>query len=176
MKDDIAGFVMLEPASAANAANAAAALQRCCNTLGVPSALVSETATQFKRHLLANITTILHVDHRFSAETSPWTNGTVENVMKAILRMLKALLVEYRIAVTGWEHFVPIARWPLAHRIARVSDARRTRLGLVVSRQPFLRLWSATNTQSWMWSLSPMTLSEPWSEIWLLLWMSCTNR
>lgn len=101
MQDDIAGFVMLEPASAANAANAAAALQGWCNPLGVPSVLVSETATHFKRHLLAKITTVLDVDRRFSAANSSWTNGTVENVMKETLRMLKALLVEYRIAVTG---------------------------------------------------------------------------
>lgn len=34
MKEDITGFVLLEPASAANASNAAAGLQRWCTTLG----------------------------------------------------------------------------------------------------------------------------------------------
>ena len=39
---DITGLVTLEPASAANAENAAAGLQRWCTTLGVPSVLVSD--------------------------------------------------------------------------------------------------------------------------------------
>ena len=43
MKEDITGFVVLEPASAANAENAAAGLQRWCTTLGVPSVLMSDT-------------------------------------------------------------------------------------------------------------------------------------
>ncbi|CAN0274200.1 unnamed protein product, partial [Scytosiphon promiscuus] len=113
LKEDITGFVMLEPASAADAANAAAGLQRWCTTLGVPSVLVSDTATHFKNHLLAKFTTLLGVDHRFTVANSPWTNGTVENVMKEVLRVLKALLVEYRSAVTDWEHFVPMVQWAL---------------------------------------------------------------
>ena len=51
MKEDITGFVMLEPVSAANADNAAVGSQRWCTTLGVPSVLVSDTATHFKNHL-----------------------------------------------------------------------------------------------------------------------------
>lgn len=122
LKEDITGFVMLEPASAANAENAAAGLQRWCTTLGVPSVLVSDTATHFKNHLLAKLTTLLGVDHRFAVANSPWSNGTVENVMKEVLRVLKALLVEYRSAVTDWEHFVPMVQWAL-------NSSYRARLG-----------------------------------------------
>ena len=62
------------------------------------------------------------MDLRFAAANSPWTNGTAENVMKAILRVLKALLIEYRCAVTDWEHVVPMVQWAL-------SSSYRARLG-----------------------------------------------
>ena len=53
------------------------------------------------------------MDHRFAVANSPWTNGAVENVMKEVLRVLKALLIEYRSSVTDWEHFVPMVEWAL---------------------------------------------------------------
>ncbi|CAM9136518.1 unnamed protein product, partial [Laminaria digitata] len=122
LKEDITGFVMLEPASAANAENAAAGLQRWCTTLGVPSVLVSDTATHYKNQLLAKVTTLVGVDRRFAVANSPWTNGTVENVIKEVVRLLKALLVEYRSAVTRWEHFRPMVQWAL-------NSSYRVRLG-----------------------------------------------
>ncbi|CAM9831853.1 unnamed protein product [Laminaria digitata] len=89
LEQDITGFVMLEHASASNAENAAAGLQRWCTTPGIPSVLVSDTATHFKNHLLAKLTTLLGVENRFAVAKSPWSNGAVENVMKEVLRVLK---------------------------------------------------------------------------------------
>ena len=121
---EITGFVMLEPAFAATAENAAAGLQHWCTTLGVPSILVSDTATQFKNHILliAKLTTLLDVDYRFAVAKSPWTNGTVENVMEEILRVLKVLLVAYRCAVTDWEQCVSMVQWVF-------NSSYRARLG-----------------------------------------------
>ena len=118
-------LLTLEPASAANAENAAAGLQRRCTSLGIPSLVVhvSDTATQFENHLLAMFTTLLvGLGQRFVLANSPWTNRTVANDMKGGLRMVKALLVEYRSAATDWDLFVLMVEWAL-------NSSYRARLG-----------------------------------------------
>ena len=100
MKEDITGFVMLETSAVANATHAAESLQRWCTTLGVPSVLVSDTASHFKNKVLRKLADGLGVNHQFSVSNSPWTNGTVGSMMKEVQRVLKALLVEYRCAVS----------------------------------------------------------------------------
>ena len=69
----------------ANATHAAAeSLQRWCTTLGAPSVLVSDTASHFKNQLRK----LAHgsgVNHKFAVANSPWTNGTVESMMKEVL-------------------------------------------------------------------------------------------
>ena len=113
IKEDITGFDILEPASAAKAENAAAGLQRWCTTLRISFVLVCDPATYFKNHLLAKLTSLLGMDHRFAVANSLWIKGTVKKVMMEFLRVLKALLVEYRSAVTDWDHFVPMVHWAL---------------------------------------------------------------
>ena len=61
---------------------------------------MGDTAIHLKNRLPAKLTTRLGVNHRFAVANSPWTNGAVENILEGNLRVLKALLVEYRSAVT----------------------------------------------------------------------------
>ena len=147
----------MEPASAANAENASAGLQRRCTTLGVPSlvVLVSDTAARFKDHLLAMFTTLLGVGQRFVLANSPWTNRTVANVMKGGLRVVKALLDEYRTVVTDWEHFAPMVQWAS-------NSSYRARLGCSpynawLDRESTTLLASLVRDQHTV-SLSPTTL------------------
>ena len=102
---------MLKTSAVANATHAAESLQRWCTTLGVPSVLVSGTASHFQSQLLRKLAYGLGVNHQFTVANSPWTDGTVESMMKEVQRVLKALLVEYRCAVNDWEKFVPMVQW-----------------------------------------------------------------
>lgn len=104
---------MLEPVNATNSANAADVLQRWCTTLGVLSIFVSDTASYFKNGTLAKLTNLLGIDHRYAVANSPWTNGSMESIMKEILRIFKVLLVDYRCSVNDWERFVPMVQWAL---------------------------------------------------------------
>lgn len=79
----------------------------------VPSVLVNDTAPSFQTRRLKKLATLFGVDSRFAVANSPSTNATVGCVMKEILRVLKAILVEYRSTVTHWEHFVPMVQWAL---------------------------------------------------------------
>ena len=122
MKEDVTEFFMLETSAVANATHAAESLQRWCTTLGVPSVFVSDTASHFKNQLLRKLADGLGINHQFTVANSPWTNGTVESMMKEVKRMLKALLVEYRCAIHEWEKFVPMVQWAL-------NSSHRQRLG-----------------------------------------------
>ena len=86
MKEDIPGFVMLETSAVANATHAPESLQRWCTTLGVPSVLVSDTASHFKNQILRKLADGLGVNRQFTVANSPWTNGTLESMMKEVQR------------------------------------------------------------------------------------------
>ena len=70
MKEDITGSVILETSAVANATHAAQSLQRWCSTLGVPSVLVSDTASHFKNQLLRKLADGLGVNHQFTVANS----------------------------------------------------------------------------------------------------------
>ena len=175
LKEDITGFAMLEPASAANADNATVGLRRWLTTLGVPSVLVSDTATHYDNHLLAKLTTRLGMDHHFAVTSSPWINDTVQNVTKEVLNVSKALLIEYRSAVTDWEHFVSMVQWTL-------NSSYRARLGgspyeAWFGREPTTLLASLVRDQQDVVDFVLLTNDNVRSmvEPWPLLSISCAN-
>ena len=87
-------------------------LRHWCTALGVPSVLVSDISSHFRNNLVAKHTS-LGVDHVLAVANSPWTNGKVENVIKEVLRVSKALLTEDRGAIIDWGHFLPTVEWAL---------------------------------------------------------------
>ena len=117
MNKDITGFVMLETSAVANATHAAEPLQRWCTTLGVPSVLVSGTASHFQSQLLRKLAYGLGVNHQFTGANSPWTNGTVESMMTEVQRVLKALLVDYHVPSTIGENLYPWCNGRYTHHI-----------------------------------------------------------
>jgi len=64
----------------------------------------------------------LGINHRFSVANSAWTNGTVERMMREILRTAKSILNERRRPLSEWIVVVPAIQWAL-------NTAWRKRLG-----------------------------------------------
>lgn len=56
---------------------------------------VSNTATHFKNRALRLLAETLRVSHHFAVVNSPWTNGTVECILREIVRTFKTLLKEW---------------------------------------------------------------------------------
>lgn len=75
LKEGKTGFAMLEAVAAANATNAAEAIQWWH---------ASDTAMIFRNSIQRDLANYLGVNNQFAAENSPWTNGTVETVMNGI--------------------------------------------------------------------------------------------
>ena len=60
---------------------------------------VSDTATHFKNAILTRLREALRVDHQFAVAYSPWSNGTCERMMKEVVRSLRSIILEQRLAV-----------------------------------------------------------------------------
>ena len=94
--DDLSNFMWLEPTESFTAASTAKHLLRWCKTLGVPEVCMSDTASHFKNGVIKTLEGVLRAEHRFAVATSPWSNGTCERMVRAVVRALKAILQEER--------------------------------------------------------------------------------
>ena len=112
MLDDMSNWVWLEPTGACTARNTAQHLVAWCKTLGVPEVVVSDTASHFKNHLMAELEKSLGINRKFAAN-SPWSNGTCERMMREVVKTLKAMLQEERRSTRDWVDFVPAVQWAL---------------------------------------------------------------
>ena len=65
--DDLSNFVSLEPAEVCTVEVTVKHLLNLCKTMGVPRVWMSDTATQFKNRVIAQLSDALKVDHRFAA-------------------------------------------------------------------------------------------------------------
>ena len=55
----------------------------------------------------------LGIQHRFSVANNTWTNGTVERMMREILKTAQAVLNECRRPLSEWIVTVPDIHWAL---------------------------------------------------------------
>ena len=73
--DDSSNFVSLEPAEACTAGVTAKHLLNWCKSTGVQGVWMSDTATQIKNRVIAQLSDAFKVSHRFVVAYTPWCNG-----------------------------------------------------------------------------------------------------
>ena len=113
MLDDVSNWVWLEPTGACTARLTAQHLLTWCKVLGVPDVFVSDTASHFKNHMMAELEKALGVERKFAVANSPWSNGTCERMMREVVRTLKALIQEERRSTRDLVDLVPAVQWAL---------------------------------------------------------------
>lgn len=64
--------------------------------------LLTDQGSHFKTTLMKNLTDEMQIRHHFTIAYCPWSNGTVERLCKEILRIARALLSEWKLAVGRW--------------------------------------------------------------------------
>ena len=111
--EDVSGYAWLRPARACAANFVAGELVEWCSVFGSPKTWVSDNATHFKNRVLRKVARQLGITHRFSVANSAWTNGTVERMMREVLRVAKAVLNERRRPLSEWIAVVPSVQWAL---------------------------------------------------------------
>ena len=108
IKDDFSGYVWLLPCKHADAWTTAQHLTTWFASFGVSAQWVSDRGSHFKNTLIDKIRQNLRVHHHFTTAYTPFANGTVERVCRETLRVLRALLSEYRMPIAQWPDVVPV--------------------------------------------------------------------
>jgi hypothetical protein len=113
--DDASRFLQLTVAKTPTAEAATDALLRWSANFGIAKVWVSDGASHYVNEIVKELSERLSVKHHIVVAYSPWANGTVESMMSQILRVLCALLSEWRMQENDWPLLVPIVQGIMNH-------------------------------------------------------------
>ena len=122
--------------------------------MGVPRVWVSDTATHFKNRVIAQLSDALKVDHRFAVAYTPWSNGTCERMVRAVVRALKSILSEQQKQVAEWVDVFPAAQWALNTSFR--ARYRNTPYCVMFGRAPRTTLPALTTVTGGEWNVDVM--------------------
>ncbi|KAJ8527394.1 hypothetical protein ON010_g14869 [Phytophthora cinnamomi] len=115
IKDDASNYVRLVPSIAADADTTYNALLDWFASFGVCRTWVSDQGTHFRNKTIEALQHAIGAHHHFTTVRCPWANGTVEVVMREILRCCRALLSEWRLQTKEWPRVIKIVQMVLNH-------------------------------------------------------------
>lgn len=110
LKDDLSGYTWLVPTKTADAENTARELARWFAAFGVVSSWVSDQGSHFKNAVVAELKEHLRATHHFTLAYSPWSNGTVEQMNRQILKAIRAISSELKLSFKCWPEIVPLVQ------------------------------------------------------------------
>jgi transposase InsO family protein len=108
LKDDASSFIQLDAAIEPTADVTCDSLQSWGSRFGIPQTWVSDRGTHFKNSVIEEMRRRYGAIHHFVLAHCPWANGTVETFMSQILRVLRALLSEFRMEDYQWPKLLPL--------------------------------------------------------------------
>ncbi|OWZ03305.1 Retrotransposon protein, Ty3-gypsy subclass [Phytophthora megakarya] len=86
---------------------------------------ISDPGTHFKNEVMEELCTSLKSKQIFSSMYRPWINRYVERVNEYILKVLRVLIIDYKINHRDWPRLVPVVHASL-HRTAVPSLSGNT--------------------------------------------------
>ncbi|KAG2946424.1 hypothetical protein PC110_g21117 [Phytophthora cactorum] len=115
VKDGLSHFCELFPCSTPTAYVASEALLMWHARYGTPKMLLSDQGSHFRNETMAHLATRLKIELRFTPVYSPWLNSTVERLNRDVLRVIRALLMEYSLDRYEWPYLLPVLQANLNH-------------------------------------------------------------
>lgn len=115
IKDDASKFVWLISCHTADGKATYTHLLDWFANFGVFRTWVSDQGTHFKNKVIEALQHALGAHHHFTTARCPWANGTVEVVMREVLRSYRALLLEWRLQPSDWPRIIKIVQMLLNH-------------------------------------------------------------
>ncbi len=102
LKDDAGKYLMLVNCARAGSTEAAQGLLTWFAFFGIVRVWVSDQGSHFKNEVIKDVQHVLGAQHHFVTALCPWANGTVEAANRAVLRVFRALLSEWKMPMTAW--------------------------------------------------------------------------
>lgn len=107
LKNDCSGYVFLRPTENADAASASAVLMKYFTTFVPVLQWFPGQGKHFCNELMQHIASSLGAKHICSTVYVLWSQGTVKEVCKEVLRVMRALNLDMRVAEIEWPLTVP---------------------------------------------------------------------
>lgn len=115
IKDDLSSYTWLHPCANADSEAATNAIAKWISCFGCMPWLVTDQGSHFTASLMTNLTREMHIRHHFTTAYCPWANGTIERLCKEVLRVVRALLSEWKMPVTQWPSLVGAVQKVINH-------------------------------------------------------------
>jgi hypothetical protein len=107
--DNFSRFIDLYPTRTTSAEAAVDALLQFCGRYGTPHQIKTDQGNSFKNELFEALVNSLGMHHHLTTAYSKEENGINERVNKEVLRHLKNIIFEKRVA-TKWSKFLPLVQ------------------------------------------------------------------
>jgi hypothetical protein len=126
LKDDFTSFVELIPCVHADHINVVNALQSWQSRFGRIGTLVSDQGSHFCNTMMSEYARRSYpaaINHHFTIAYTPWSNGTVERVMRDIIALFRKILIN--------SDTIDIDSWPFAlpHVMSVINSRKQVTLG-----------------------------------------------
>ncbi|POM67139.1 Hypothetical protein PHPALM_16894 [Phytophthora palmivora] len=82
---------------------------------GIPEMWIFDNGTHFKFQVMEALADRFGVTHSSVPVYFPWINGTVERLNRAILQVLRVMLLENHLDTQNWVHLLPLVQANLNH-------------------------------------------------------------
>jgi hypothetical protein len=120
IRDDLSGFVHLRFTNSADAYTVALSLLDWISNFGIPKVLVSDNGSHFKNKVISKLSEMMKVRHHFTLPYTPWSNGSIEIIVKDMKNTLKKVAHEFKLNKENWASILPLIQFALNHSV-RVS-------------------------------------------------------
>ena len=110
IKDDASKYVWFPSTKSADSLDAVDGLFAWFAAFSISRRWVSDQGTNSKCVIIAELQRALGAVHRFTTPHCHWANGSIECVMRHLLKCTRALLSEWRLPPHDWERILPIVQ------------------------------------------------------------------
>ena len=110
LSDDFSSYKWLCPSQRADAKHTAKSIRQWIDVFSCMDVWTSDQGSHFRNETMKLLANEHDIRHHFTTTYTPWANGTVERVNREILRAVKALLSELRLAPSDWPTCIPMVQ------------------------------------------------------------------
>ena len=128
--DVFTGFLFLEPLKDKQMETIARALWKIFTVIGVPRILQSDNGSEFKNELIAALTKLNGIEHRFIAPYNPRADGKVERSVKTVKDTVNKLMYG---ADCHWHLHLPFVQYAYNNKVQSLTGS--TPFSLMFGRQ-----------------------------------------
>ena len=106
LKDDLSGYCWSALTASANSEHAASILSRWKRTFTAPNYWVSDQRPHFVNEVMKALAATYNFSHRPTVAYSPWSNSTVERLMREVLNATRAIQSELKLGPQDWKRVI----------------------------------------------------------------------